>query len=351
MSRVCVLALLATITACASLAPPRYRGPITDHFDGERFHNYGPDTDEQVSAGIIQELHRPEGRANWAFWENTPPSVPPSRVGNGRVLVTLVNHATVLVQMDSLNILTDPIWSRHASPLASFGPLRHRPPGIEWDSLPPIDLVLVSHNHYDHMDLHTLRRVSRRFHPVILVGLGNAAFLERNGIKGARDMDWWQTVEVKPGIRISGVPAQHYSQRSFTDRWRTLWLGFVIAGPSGRIYFAGDTGLGGFLVSIRERFAPLRLAILPIGPGLPVRAMGPQHMSAGDAIEAYKMLGVTAAFGMHFGTFQQGDETQSGPTEWLKRVIDAQACEINFWSGTNGESWDVPQRTSEPRCS
>jgi L-ascorbate metabolism protein UlaG (beta-lactamase superfamily) len=267
-------------------------------------------------------------------------------VGGGQVRVTFVNHATLLIQADSLNILTDPIWSFRASPLSAYGPPRHRSVGVRWEDLPPIDLVLVSHNHYDHMDLHTLRNLARTFHPKILVGLGNAKFLERNGIDGAQDIDWWQTVQITPSVRVAGVPAQHFSARWITDRWRTLWLGFVIDGPSGKLYFAGDTGINDFFRMIGERFAPFRLVMLPIAPGEPPEAMGPQHMSATDAVRAYQMLGATAALGMHFGTFQQGDETQEEPEESLARAIAAATpCVIRFWALKNGEALDVPRET------
>src|SRR6476469_4916382 len=147
------LALLAlgALGGCASLVPPRYRGPVSDHFDGKRFHNY----------------------------------VPPARVAGAELRVTFVNHSTVLIQMDSLNILTDPVWSKRVSPVSWTGPKRHRPPGIRFEDLPPIDLVVISHNHYDHMDLRTLRRLAARFHPRIVAGLGNAKYLADTGVPGA----------------------------------------------------------------------------------------------------------------------------------------------------------------------
>jgi L-ascorbate metabolism protein UlaG (beta-lactamase superfamily) len=337
-----------SLSACASMIVPPYQGPVSDHFDGQRFHNLAPGIDDSIANGIKQELQRPEGRAFWPPWEESPRDVPPRRVGGGRIRVSFVNHATVLIQTDSLNILTDPVWSRYASPTTFIAP-RHRAPGIRFEDLPPIDLVLLSHNHYDHMDVPTLRRLAKKFHPKIITGLGNTKFLERNGIRGAQDIDWWQSVQIAPGFRIAGVPSQHYSARWVNDRWRTLWLGFVLESPSGRLYFAGDTGLGDFFKTIRERFAPFRFVMLPISPGLPVRAMGPQHMSAEDAVKAYRMLGATAAMGIHFGTFQQGDERQHEPAEALKTAIGAQSCPIRFWALRNGEALDVPAETTRSR--
>src|ERR1051325_9527077 len=209
------------LSACAPILVPRYHGPITDHFDGKHFHNLAPGADDSITQGLKQELQRPEGRAYWPPWAPSLRDVPPRRVGGGRVRVSFVNHATVLIQTDSLNILTDPIWSRYGSPTTFLSP-RHRAAGIRFEDLPPIDLVLVSHNHYDHMAIPTLRRLDRTFHPKIITGLGNAKFLENNGIKGAKEIDWWQSVDVAPGIRVAGVPAQHYSARFINDRWRTL---------------------------------------------------------------------------------------------------------------------------------
>jgi L-ascorbate metabolism protein UlaG (beta-lactamase superfamily) len=336
--------LAVGLSSCASLYPPPYHGPVSDHFDGKRFHNFGAGVDDSIVKALKRELHRPKGRPVWRNWQDASSQVPPRRVGGGQVRVTFVNHATVLIQADSLNILTDPIWSFRASPLSSYGPPRHRPPGVRFEDLPPIDLVLVSHNHYDHMDLHTLRELARTFHPRILVGLGNARFLERNGITGAEDMDWWQSVAITPTVRVSGTPAQHFSARWINDRWRTLWLGFVIDGPSGKIYFAGDTGFNDFFRMVAERFAPFRLVILPIAPGVPQESMGPQHMSAADAVKAYRVLGAPAAVGMHFGTFQQGDEKQEQPTEALEKAIEeAKPCVIRFWALQNGEAVDIPK--------
>src|SRR5262249_18337984 len=160
-------------------------------------------------------------RGHWPKWEETPTDTPPPRVFGGQLRVTFVNHSTALIQMDSVNILVDPVWSQRVSPVRWLGPKRHRPPGIRFEDLPPIDVVLISHNHYDHMDAPTLRRLAERFHPRIISGLGNAVLLAQLGVHGAEDIDWWQTFQLSHGIRLTGVPARHWSARSTSDVDRT----------------------------------------------------------------------------------------------------------------------------------
>lgn len=338
------LLFAALAVGCARVAAPTYSGMVSDHFDGTHFHNYIRFRDAQIEDALRRARREIFGRrGSWPRWEEVATDVPPRRVGGGALRVTFVNHATVLIQMDSLNILTDPIWSGRASPVGWYGPKRHRPPGIRFEDLPPIDVVLVSHNHYDHMDVETLQRLDSAFHPRIITGLGNAAFLARQGIPAVQDVDWWQSTRVSRGVTISGVPAQHWSARWINDKWRTLWLGFVIEGPSGALYFAGDTGFGEFFPIIREKFGPFRLAMLPIAPGRPRDAMAPRHMSASDAVRAYQVLGASTAMALHFGTFQQGDDSESEPVDSLRQAIaDARPCEIRFWALRNGEARLVP---------
>ena len=280
-----------------------------------------------------------------------PTDTPPRRVGPGELRVTFVNHATVLVQLDGLNVLTDPIWSRRASPVDWFGPERHRPPGIRFDDLPPIDVVLLSHDHYDHMDLPTLHRLVERFHPRIVAGLGNAAFLRKAGIVGAEDVDWWQSVELPGGVRLTGVPAQHWSARSLTDRNRTLWLGFVLESPSaGRVYFSGDTGYGEVLSMIHQRFPSFRLAILPIAPIHPKSLMRPRHLSAAAAVHAAELLDASTTLAVHFGTFQQGDDSEDEPLDSLRSALGAAGrCAPRFFGLVNGGARYVPVAGTERR--
>ena len=337
--------VVCVVAGCAGFMAPAYHGAVSDHFDGKRFHNAVQFRDAQIEDALRRagrELLRHRG--HWPDWEEVVTDIPPRRVAGTALRVVFVNHATVLVQTDSLNILTDPVWSERISPVGWYGPKRHRPPGIKFEDLPPIDVVLLSHNHYDHMDLATLRRLVAVHHPRIVTGLGNAAFLARNGIPGAEDIDWWQTISLAPGVKLSGVPAQHWSARSLNDKWRTLWLGFVIDSPGGPIYFAGDTGFGEFFATIRDRFGPFRFAMLPIAPARPREAMAPRHMSAGDAVRAYEVLGVASAMALHFGTFQQGADSEREPIDSLRQaLIEARPCVPQFRALRNGEAWDVAE--------
>lgn len=316
------LAKAAGITAAAAalgfaaervvIANPPYRGPKSDHFDGKRFHNH--QSGWQTEGSFLEwQLTRKPGE--WRVWIDDPPGPEPERrVAGGRVRVTWVNHATVLVQMDGLNILTDPIWSKRCSPVAFTGPMRHRAPGLRFEDLPPIDLVLVSHNHYDHLDLATLRRLRAP----ILVPLGVTALLERHGVRNSKDLDWWQTLNVNERVAVTVVPAQHFSARGLSDRNASLWCGFVISGPSGSVYFAGDTGWGRHFVQIAERFGPVRVALLPIGAYEPRWFMKTAHISPAEAVDAHHALRARTSIGIHWGTFRLSDEGELDPARALE---------------------------------
>jgi L-ascorbate metabolism protein UlaG (beta-lactamase superfamily) len=282
-------------------------------------------------------------RGPWRDFTDTPPgSPPPERFARG-LRVTFVNHSTVLVQMDGVNVLTDPIWSERASPVSWAGPRRHRPPGIRFEDLPPIDAVLVSHNHYDHMDLPTLRRLSAAHHPRIFVGLGNSAFLAAHGLARSRDCDWWESLTLAPGVTLTAVPARHFSSRTPLDRDRTLWCGWVVTGPSESFYFAGDTGWGSHFRQIRERFPGLRLALLPIGAYRPRWFMSQAHIDVEEAFRAQEVLGAETAVAIHFGTFAQADDGESEPLEALNAELASRPdLTSRFLALDNGQSLELP---------
>lgn len=337
-----VLMLALHLAACTMFSAPRYRGPKSDHFDGERFVNQGGVRPHGFGAFLRWTLGRTP--RPWRAWTDAPPGPPPpERVGPGELRVTFVNHATVLVQLDGVNVLTDPVWSERVSPVAFAGPKRVRPPGIRFEDLPPIDAVVISHNHYDHMDLPTLRRLGRSFAPRFVAGLGNARFLQANGIANAGDLDWWQSVQLRNGVRITAVPAQHFSNRGMTDSDATLWAGFVIEGSAGYVYFAGDTGYGPHFEQIRARFGPPRLALLPIGAFAPEWFMSPVHISPAEAVQAHRVLGAGRSVAIHFGTFRLSDEGQDEPVERLHEAIaEAGIDPETFWVLDFGEGRDVP---------
>lgn len=313
-------AVAAMIAWIKHISAPGYRGPVSDHFDGERFHNVEPTPDKSIADLLKWNLgEKPEKM--WR-WRDVKPARPSQRQKD--LVVTPVNHASVLIQIAGINILTDPIWSDRTSPMSWAGPRRHHNPGIRFENLPPIDLVLISHNHWDHLDLPTLRRLRREHHPKILAGLGNSEFLSQHGIRGAEDIDWWQSIELANGIRVVSVPVQHWSTRTRMDLRKTLWSGYVIQTPRGNVYFGGDTGLGSGRVfaEAKERLGPFRLALLPIGAYLPRWFMKDSHLSPTDAIEAHRALGASTTVPMHYGCFDLGDDSQDQAVERLREAIE-----------------------------
>lgn len=335
-----VLCCLAA-SGCCAFSGPRYQGPRSDHFDGERFFVEGA---PQPGPGDLLrwQLHRQHGP--WRGFEDLPPGPPPPRrVGLGELRVTFVNHATTLVQVDGLNVLTDPIWSDRCSPLAWAGPRRVRPPGLRFEDLPPIDAVLISHAHYDHLDLPTLERLARRFPRArFYVGLGLGPLLTARHLRNVRELDWWQ--ELKLGVvTLAAVPARHFGNRGLCDRDCTLFTGWVLRGPAGPVFFAGDTGYGPHFRAIGRRYGPMRLAILPIGAYKPEWFMGPIHMSPAQAVQAHADLGAGTSVAVHFGTFDLADDGQDEPPLVLARAVaDQPAPRPRFWTLGFGEGRDVP---------
>jgi L-ascorbate metabolism protein UlaG (beta-lactamase superfamily) len=327
-----------------AFSAPGYRGPVTDHFDGEKFLNPGPIKQHGFSDFIRWRISRKLGY--WDNWTRSyPDDLPPESVDGNELRVTYINHATVLIQMAGLNLLTDPVWSYRIGPMKGIGLRRHREPGIGFRDLPPIDAVLISHNHYDHLDLPTLRRLAREHNPQFISGLGNRLLLEPNGVKSCVEVDWWQSVELPGGARVTCVPAQHFSARGLSDRDRTLWCGFVIQGPAGPVYFSGDTGMGPHFELIKQRFGDMRLALLPIGAYLPRWFMKPVHISPADAVAVHKLLGASTSVAIHFGTFPLGDDGQYEPLEALGHALAREGePEPRFWVLDFGEGRDIPPR-------
>jgi L-ascorbate metabolism protein UlaG (beta-lactamase superfamily) len=244
----------------------------------------------------------------------------------GELHATFIGHSSVLVQMDGVNVLCDPHWSNRASPFASIGPRRHCPPGMRFEDLPPIDVVLQSHDHYDHFDVPTLRRISAKGNPRFIVPLGVRARLRSNRITGAAEaseLDWWQLVSISPTVKIKAVPARHFSGRSLGDRNRTLWCGYVIEGSFGAVYFAGDTAYGPHFAQIKTRLPRIRVAFLPIGAFKPRWFMAAYHMSPEEALRAHNDLGAETSIAIHFGTFALADDGQMEPLEELQRALNS----------------------------
>lgn len=341
-----MLAVLAATFLCGCFGAPRYEGARSDHFDGHDFHNEAPF--ESRSVGDLLRWQLQGGAIDWPDWVDVPRAPrPAARVDHG-VRVTFVNHATVLVQLGGMNILTDPVWSDRVGPLSWLGPARHKAPGIVFDELPRIDLVVLSHNHYDHLDLPTLRKLVARDHPRILAGLGTHALLTDNGIDGSEDLDWWQSREMG-GVRVTFAPAQHWSRRGLTDSFAELWGSFYFAARDVRVYFAGDTAWGPHFAQVRERLGPPTLALLPIGAYLPRWFMHSQHVDPEDAVLAHIALGATQSVAIHWGTFDQSDEGMYEPAGELLLALRRQGLPpSSFVALENGESVQIEGRAPAP---
>ncbi|HXN74365.1 MAG TPA: MBL fold metallo-hydrolase [Candidatus Acidoferrales bacterium] len=320
-----------------------YRGPATDHFDGKHFFNSG--TGLRGTGSVLRWLaNRKPGP--WRKWIDEPlGDAPPKRMTGSVIRVTFVGHSTVLIQMNGMNILCDPIWSMRASPFSWIGPRRHRAPGIRFEDLPPIDLVLQSHDHYDHFDVSTLRRIAGQWRPKFVVPLGVSVRLTRNMI-ASRDqiseIDWWQSTDVGDNLKITSVPAIHFSGRSLSDRNKTLWCGYVIEGPAGTVCFAGDTAYGSHFGEISHRFPQIRLAFIPIGAYLPEWFMGPVHISPADAVRAHEELGAATSIAIHFGTFSLADDGEDQPVIELRQAVEARKPLNPFFTLVAGEGCNVP---------
>jgi L-ascorbate metabolism protein UlaG (beta-lactamase superfamily) len=301
------------------LSTPAYRGDVRPHFDGSKFINPGG----VRTSGVVDLLKWMFNRERGAWEERMaiPYGPKPMTSVNGDgVRITFINHAAFLIQTSGINILTDPVWSDRVGPWGRFGPKRMRPPGIAFEDLPPIDIVLLSHNHYDHLDLPTLKRLARMHRPVIYCPLGVGAFLAQEGIPAAIEMDWWDERALSPELQLVSVPAQHFSGRGTFDRDASLWCGFVIRRSAGNIYFAGDSGYGDFFREIGARFSPVRVAMIPIGAYLPRWFMSPIHTSPDEALQIHLDVRAQRSIGMHYGTFPLADDGMDRPVEDLNQA-------------------------------
>jgi L-ascorbate metabolism protein UlaG (beta-lactamase superfamily) len=304
-------------------AAPRF--PLTGHGNGRHFFNPGQSIDNSPASLLKWKLTSQPVRWPASAGGLATPSFA-GRAAPHEITATLVGHATFLLQFDGLNILTDPVWSDRCSPVGWAGPRRVRPPAIPWDALPDIDLVLLSHNHYDHCDLVTLRRLEERFHPLILTGLGNRAFLEFHGMTRVEEADWWDSYPITrifpdTSARITFTPAVHWSNRGGNTQNTTLWGGFHLANPHQSIFFAGDSAYGPLFTEIHRRLGPPDLALLPIGAYEPRWFMRSMHLNPAEAVLAHQDLHATRSLGMHYGTWQLTGEGLDDPVHALTLAL------------------------------
>ena len=330
-------------------ANPYYDGPVSDHFDGRTFFN--PDGIEPRGFTDLLRWQFGGGRAAWPRRFDPPhaPAKPDARVNGSGMRVTMVGHATLLIQAAGLNILTDPVWSDRASPVSFAGPRRVNAPGIAFSDLPPVDIVLLTHNHYDHLDLDTLARLHQAHAPLVITPLGNDAIV-RPAIPGMKIMagDWGDRVQAG-AASIHFEPCHHWSARGMTDRRMALWAAFVIETPAGRIYHVGDTGFhdGRNYRAAAGKHGGFRLAILPFGAYEPRWFMKGQHQNPSEAVEGFRLANAQWAAGHHWGTFQLTDEAIEEPRRHLHAALDAAGVERHrFRPMLPGEVFDVPGATA-----
>lgn len=304
----------------ALMTRPSAGHPASDHHNGRHFFN------QQRNArglGDIFTWLRTRKPARWPGWADNETFVLPGAQHSSQIRdwrVTFINHATVLLQIGPYNLITDPVWSERVSPFKNLGPRRVRAAGVALKDLPPIHVVLLSHNHYDHLDLATLKYLEKRDHPHIVTGLGVGALLHANGIRHVSELDWWQSVQHQD-LKVHFTPAQHFSGRGVRDRDMTLWGGLWVETAAGSVFFAGDTGYGPHFREIARRLGQPRLALLPIGAYEPRWFMGPVHMNPEDAVRAHQDLAPEHSLAIHFNTFQLTDEGIGQPVIDLAEAL------------------------------
>lgn len=318
-----------------SVSSPGYKGEISDHFDGTKFLN----GEGYVEKGTGELLKWMFTRKPGEWTEKTAEDVafgdkPAARISDSSQVITYINHSTFLIQTDSLNIITDPVYSKRVSPFSFAGPKRMRPPGIHFEDLPHLDIVLISHNHYDHLDIKTLEEIKEKHDPLFITPLGIDLYLNKKGISNTVSLDWWKKHDINDAVSISAVEAQHFSSRGMFDRDKTLWAGFVIESNAGNIYFAGDTGYNNFFEKIGNDYAPIKTALIPIGAYIPRWFMSPVHVDPAQALQIHKDVGAELSIGMHYGTFPLADDGETDPINDFNEVIRDE----NFILMKEGES-------------
>ncbi len=322
-----------------------YSGPVTDHFDGTTFFN--PQGAQPESLKAVLKWQFGGGKKRWSASHPSPhQDTPPARVSGSDMRVSFVGHATMLVQVAGLNLLTDPVWSSRASPVAFAGPKRVNPAGIALKDLPPIDVILLSHNHYDHLDLATLSQLKAAHDPLIITPLGNDTILHKYDPEfRVKTGDWGDSISLENDIKVHFEPAHHWSARTSRDRSHALWAAFVIDTPQGKIYHIGDTGFHEAINfhAVKQKHGGFRLALIPFGAYEPRWFMKAQHQNPDEAVQCHKICGAEHTLGHHWGTFQLTNESIQDQLDALVAARTRHNVpEANFRAMQPGQVWHVP---------
>jgi L-ascorbate metabolism protein UlaG (beta-lactamase superfamily) len=288
--------------------------PARSVFLNGKYQNQHPQAAKSLFAFL--KMTREHPFTKWPAWVDSEYGPkPPERVNDGSVQVTVINQSSVLVQTAGYNILTDPVYSERVSPFTFAGPKRVRNPGLRFEDLPPIDVIVISHDHYDHLDTATVKRLIDRDNPAIYVGLGVAKHIRQR--ERVTELDWWESASFKPDFTVTFAPTQHFSGRGLFDRDSTLWGAVVLTIAGRKIYFGGDTGYADHFQKTYEQLGAMDVALLPIGAYAPRNFMGPMHMDPKQAVQAHLDLHAKWSVGMHYATFQMTSEAIDEPEQLL----------------------------------
>ena len=317
-------------TANRTRAVNRYYDAEKAHHTPQGFRNPEPSLrrdgdlrrwqDERKRLGLPQPPQAGYRRFVEQWWQ-------PADLGGDHDGVWWLGHAALLLRLSGRYILIDPALSQRASPLSFYGPQRKTPAPLSVAQLPQLDMLLISHNHYDHLDRRTVRQLAQRFpQATVVVPLGLKRWFRRYRFARVEELDWWDSLTLGE-ITLHAVPARHWSMRSLWDRNRSLWCGWVIHHPALRFYFSGDSGYSERLAEIGRRLGPFDLAALPIGAYAPRWFMQEQHMDPQQSVTLYQQLGAPRAIPMHWGVFELADESLDEPPEQLRQALQAAGVE------------------------
>ncbi|MDP4709015.1 MAG: MBL fold metallo-hydrolase [Rickettsiaceae bacterium] len=335
-----ILFIIASLTSCSNY----HDGDMSDHFDGNRF--FDPEIKNSNNFWSFLKWQITKKSTAWpGYVEVKKYDIPPTKVFGNELRISNVGHVTFLIQTQGLNILTDPVWSKRASPMSFAGPKRVIEPGIKFDALPPIDVVWISHNHYDHLDIATIKKLWAKHKPRIITPLGNDTIIHSYDKKiQVESYDWGDEVKISDNVKFHLTPMQHWSARGIFDRNKALWAALTIETSAGNIYFVGDSGYGNgrYFKRDKEKFKQFRVAMLPMGAYEPRWFMQYAHMNPTDMLKAHQDLGSPYTIPSHYDVFKLTDEGRGEALTALEEAMQNQQINNKIKILEVGQYYDVP---------